>query len=45
MNGDRKMESNDSPEIPDRDLTSDIPNLLFGLLMQTNFTAKLSSEC
>ena len=30
------MESNDSPEIPDRELTSDIPNLLFNfrLLMQ-----------
>ena len=25
--GDRKGESNDSPEIPDRGLTSDIPSL------------------
>ena len=30
MIGDRKEESNDSPEIPDRRVTSDIPDLLLG---------------
>ena len=30
MTGDSKVESNDSPEIPDRGKTSDIPGLLSG---------------
>ena len=31
---DRKRESNDSPEIPDRRVTSDIPDLHSGLLLK-----------
>ena len=30
--GDRKMESSDSPEIPDRGETSDIPSIPSGVL-------------
>ena len=34
--GDRKEESNDSPEIPDRRETSDIPSLPSGLTKTNN---------
>ena len=33
---DRKRESNGSPEIPDRRVTSDIPDLHSGLLLKIN---------
>ena len=31
--GDSKVESNDSPEIPDRGVTSDIPGLPLGVVL------------
>ena len=46
--GDRKGESNDSPEIPDKRVTSDVPGLPLGtkdryLTSQTQSTMKVMS--
>ena len=41
--GDRKGESNDSPEIPGRMWTSDIPGLPLGMLAKTANCSKLSA--
>ena len=38
--GDSKVESNDSPEIPDRGETSDIPGLPSGMMMMMMMTER-----
>ena len=42
--GDSKVESNDSPEIPDRGETSDIPGLPSGVRLHPDFRIQIFSE-